>query len=415
MVEPMRLRKLLALLAAWVLVLTASPAEARTDDPLYDQLWGLRRIGAEAAWEFTRGAGVLIAVIDTGVDLQHPDLSAQLVPGISVVGEGEPDDKHGHGSLIAGIAAATSGNGEGVSGVAPEAKVLPVRVFDSAGSATSSRVARAIRFAVDVAHSRRAKLVLNLSFVGPSQPQAVIDGNAGSAIFGDEAVKKAIADAADSGAVVVTAAGNDGASQTAFDPPSHQGIIVVGASDKNDRCTDFTNYGEGLDILAPGVGILSTYWNAPEDRPGYAYADGTSMAVPFVSGAAALLLSDGLTNVQAVDRLISTARGPAISCRDEQNRYRNLDVAAAFGVDRGDVSEPGDAEPPPSPIPSAIIVQGGENDPVEVEPGDAQAVGPQDQVSEVLRVTPLRALAASVLFLILALMLVIRTFGDPGL
>lgn len=412
MVEPMRMRKLLALLAAWVLV-AATPAEARTDDPLYDQLWGLRRIGAEAAWDFSRGAGVVIAVIDTGVDLQHPDLSSQIVPGISVVGEGEPDDKHGHGSLIAGIAAAASGNAEGISGVAPEAKILPVRVFDSAGSATSSRVARAIRFAVDVAENRRAKLVLNLSFVGPSQPQAVIGGDGGTAIFGDEAVKRAISDAAASGAVVVTAAGNDGSSQTAFDPPSHQGIIVVGASDKNDRCTDFTNYGDGLDILAPGVGILSTYWNAAEDRPGYAYADGTSMAVPFVSGAAALLMSEGLTNVQTVDRLINTARGPGIACRDEDSRYRIVDVAAAFGVERGEVDDPVEPQDPPSPIPSALIVQAGDNDPVEVDAGDRRALGPQDQVSEVLRVTPLRALAASLVFLILALMLLIRTFGKP--
>jgi len=332
---------------------------------------------------------------------------------MSVVGEGQPDDKHGHGSLIAGIAAASADNGEGISGVAPDAKVLPVRVFDAAGSATSSSVARAIRFAVDAADSRHAKLVLNLSFVGPSEPQSVGNGE-GSAIFGDEAVKRAIADAAAAGAVVVTAAGNDSAPHTAFDPPSHQGIIVVGASDKEDQCTGFTNYGPGLDILAPGIGILSTYWNAPEDKSGYAYADGTSMAVPFVAGAAALLMSEGLNNVETVDRLISTARGPGIACQDETDRYRVLDVAAAFGVVRDTVGEDVTNSEPSTPIPSALILQGEGNGPVVVDPETgAQAQAPTEQVNGLLRFTPLRALATSLLFVVLTFMLLARTYGEP--
>ncbi|HEX2053165.1 MAG TPA: S8 family serine peptidase [Actinomycetota bacterium] len=408
----MRLKKLVAIAAAWVLA-AAAPVGARTNDSLYDQLWGLRRIGAESAWEFSRGEGVVIAVIDTGVDLEHPDLQDQLIPGMSVVGEGQPDDGHGHGSLIAGIAAATADNDEGIAGVAPEAMILPVRVFDSAGSATSGRVARAIRFAVDAADRRHAKLVLNLSFVGPTQPQAVVQDQPGAAIFGDEAVQDAISDAAASGAVVVTAAGNDGSPHTAFDPPNHRGIIVVGASDKDDNCTPFTNYGEGLDILAPGVGVLSTYWTAADNRSGYAYADGTSMAVPFVSGAAALLLSEGLTNIEAVDRLITTARGPAVSCRDERQEYRVLDVAAAFGVARDEVRDPSDSAEPSTPIPSALIAQGQNPEPVVVSPSsDAQAAA-DDQIAEVLRITPLRILAASMLFLILMLMLVVRTFNEP--
>ncbi len=409
----MRVRKLVALVLAWILV-AAVPAVARTDDPLYDQLWGLRRVGAESAWQFSRGAGVVIAVIDTGIDLEHPDLKDQLVPGTSVVGEGQPDDKHGHGSLIAGIAAARADNAEGIAGVAPDAKVLPVRVFDAAGSATSSSVARAIRFAVDAADRRRAKLVLNLSFVGPSQPQSMVEGDPGSAIFGDEAVKRAISDAAAAGAVVVTAAGNESAPQTAFDPPSHRGIIVVGASDKDDNCSNFTNYGPGLDILAPGIGILSTYWNAAEDSSGYAYADGTSMAVPFVAGAAALLMSEGLNNVDTVDRLISTARGPGISCRGEDTRYRILDVAAAFGVVRENVDEPEGITEPSTPIPSALILQGEGSGPVVIDPETgAQALAPGEQVSGLLQITPLRALATSLLFVVLTFMLLARTSAAP--
>lgn len=405
----MRFRKLVALLGAWMLV-AIGPVEARTNDTLYDQLWGLRRIGAEAAWEFTRGEGVLIAVIDTGVNLEHPDLEGQIVPGISVVGEGRPDDGHGHGTLIAGIAAAVADNNEGVAGVAPGAKILPVRVFDSAGSATSSRVAQAIRFAVDTASRRRAKLVLNLSFVGPTQPQAGGPDRPGTAIFGDEAVKQAIADAAATGAVVVTAAGNDAADKTAFDPPDHQGIIVVGASDRENRCAGFTNYGEGLDILAPGVGILSTYWSGA-DEEGYAYADGTSMAVPFVAGAAALLMSHGLNNVETVDRLIETARGPGISCRGEPTTYRILDVAAAFGVERSGMDEPEEMSTPATPIPSALIAG---NEPVSIDPGaGSQVLGPDDQLIDALRVTPLRLFAASMLFLVLTMMLMAKVFTEP--
>lgn len=407
----MRAHKVAALAVAWTLLLSL-PADAGTSDTYYYQLWGLHTVGAEAAWEFSRGEGVLIAVIDTGVDLAHPDLTERLVPGTSVVGEGAPRDEHGHGTLIAGIAAATADNGEGVAGVAPEARILPVRVFDSAGSATSGRVAQAIRFAVATADRRGAGLVLNLSFVGPPQDQ-MLPGGRPSAIFGDEAVQRAIADAAAAGAVVVTAAGNDGSPHTAFDPPRGRGIIVVGASDRSDQCTDFTNYGEGLDILAPGVSILSTHWNPADGTSSYAYADGTSMAVPFVSGAAALLMASGLDNVATVNRLIETARGPGVSCRDEQHRYGILDVAAAFGVERGEIprTDPG---VPPGPLPSALIVQGAGDDPTVIDPQtQAQAPPAGNQLSDVLRITPIRALAASMVFLVLALMLVARTFTEP--
>jgi subtilisin family serine protease len=349
----MRRTKIVYVLLAAALC-TPSPAEAATNDPLFAQLWGLKRIGAEAAWSVSRGAGVLIAVIDTGVHLTHPDLKGQLVPGTSVVDDKGAEDSHGHGTLIAGIAAASTGNSEGIAGVAPEAKILPIRVFDQQGNANSRRVANAIKFAVDAAASRRAKLVLNLSFVGPSQMSPAAGERPGP-ILGDEAVRKAIADAASGGAAVITAAGNEGSSTTAFDAPPGKGIIVVGASDREDKCAPFTNYGPGLDILAPGVGVMSTFWNPNENRAGYANTDGTSMAVPFVSGAAALLMSKGLTNVQAIDRIIATASGEGVSCKGEKTKYRVLDVALAISAPRN--QPPGDAVP--SPAPSEVILPAG--------------------------------------------------------
>lgn len=409
-----RFRFLAGALALLLLIAVAWPAQAATNDPLFDQQWGLRRIGADAAWKVSRGAGVLIAIIDTGVDLEHPDLAGKVVPGLSLAGGGPPDDTHGHGTLIAGIAAASTGNGEGIASVAPDAGILPVRVFDQGGSATSSRVARAIRFAVDAAAARRSRLVLNLSFVGPSQALSLPGSEPANPIFGNEAVKRAIADAAGSGAVVVTAAGNEGVAQTAFNAPRGRGIITVGASDQKDGCAPFTNYGPGLDILAPGTDIVSTYWNRAQNRSGYAFADGTSMAVPFVSGAAALLLATGLSNVQAVDRILTTASGPGVSCRGEQTRYKVLDVAAALGVPRDAGEEPpASTKPNPSPVPSALLFPAAQQAPVEVQPHPGAGLNRNGQLTALMRLTPLRAAALAMLLLVLSAMVLIPRPSQP--
>jgi subtilisin family serine protease len=383
----MRTSKIASLILA-VLLCFPYPAEAATNDPLFPQQWGLQRIGAEAAWTASRGAGVLIAVIDTGVHLEHPDLKSQLVPGASMVDDRGAQDSHGHGTLIAGIAAATGSNGEGIVGVAPEAKILPIRVFDQQGSATAGRVASAIRFAVDAARSRRAKLVLNLSFVGPAQLSPG-EGQRAGAIFGDEVVRKAITDAAAGGAAVITAAGNEGSSTTAFDAPPGKGIIVVGASDREDKCAPFTNYGNGLDILAPGVGVMSTFWNPNENRTGYANADGTSMAVPLVSGAAALLMSKGMTNVQAIERIIATASGAGVSCKGESTKYRVLDVALAISAPR----DP-QATAVPSPAPTRAIFPAGSESPEDLGlEGQGEAEEPAEEEIPIYELTWARGIA----------------------
>lgn len=386
------LATLLAVLLAWPL-----PARAQTDDPLYSQQWGLHAIGAADAWEVSRGEGVIIAVIDTGVDLDHPDLEQKLIQGFSLVDDAGPQDRHGHGTLIAGIAGAATANGEGIASVAPDARILPARVFDLEGNATSSKVTDAIRLAVDAAERRDAKLVLNLSFVGPAETSPLPGGDPGGAIFRDKAVREAIEEAAAGGAVVVAASGNDGMEKTAFDAPDGSGMIVVGASDQQGRCAPFTNYGTGLDILAPGVGVVSTFLKAGERDSGYAHADGTSIAVPAVSGAAALLLSDGLTNVEAVERIISTARGPAVKCRSERSSYKVLDVAAA--VSAGGEPQTGERDR------LSLPMQPAENErPVPVESPVAAAAPPSDDVEPLMDVTALRALAAAALLAVSTLL-----------
>ncbi len=330
-------------------LLIPSLASGATKDPFYNQQWGFQRVGAEFSWKVARGSGVLIAVIDSGVDLQHPDLKDKVTPGKDYIEPNtDADDANGHGTLIAGISAASTDNNIGIASVAPDAKILPVRVFGADGTANSNQVAEAIRWSVDEARKVNMKLVLNLSFVGPPDSDGIPDPSA--LLFADRGVQDAILYAADQGAAVIAASGNDGAARTTYDAPDSRGIIVVGSSDQQDKCATFTNYGAGLDILAPGVGIHSTYWKRDTDESVYATADGTSVSVPFVAGAAAVLISNGMTNVTAVQRMIATASGPGVACRSEATRYKVLDLAAAAGVARPAPPKPS----PPTPSPTVI-------------------------------------------------------------
>lgn len=344
MPKPQKKAVSLALAVAFLSAAISSAALASNDQRFADQ-WGLHKIGAEAAWGASRGEGVLIGMIDSGVDLSHPDLNGKIAGGKDFIdGDASPDDQNGHGTLTAGIAAAETGNGMGIAGVAPGARILVARAFDGAGNGGSDKVAAGIYWAVEEARSRGSKLVLNLSFVGPG----------GSLLLVDD-VKAAIAAATQYGAAVVAAAGNDG---TQTQAPSGSGLLVVGASTRDDTCSRFSNYGPGVDILAPGgaggrssaTDILSTYLGG-----GYASSSGTSLATPFVSGSMALLMSRGMSAAGAAEKLIASARGPKVSCRGESSTYGFLDVAAALGAS---VAPPPEAPKlssaaPPQPAPKS--------------------------------------------------------------
>ncbi len=167
--------------ATALLAVAATPAQAAVNDPLYDKQWGLRQIHAEQAWATTTGTGVVIAVVDTGVDLSHPDLKSKLVPGATFVGcgptscdngdwrgpNGQPDADDEHGPHVAGIAAAATGNGVGVAGVAPDAKIMPIKVLE-AGSGSFADIAAGIRYAAD--HGAK---VVNLSLGAQPGSQAL--------------------------------------------------------------------------------------------------------------------------------------------------------------------------------------------------------------------------------------------------
>jgi subtilisin family serine protease len=296
---------------------TGTPPATYPNDPLFGHQWGLGQIRAPQAWaKGALGAGATIAVVDTGVDLNHPDLTAQLVPGIDLVsGAGctpGAQDLNGHGTHVAGIAAAATNNGVGVAGTAPSAKILPVRVLDKNGGGTDADVAAGIRWAAS--HGAQ---VINLSLGGDIS----IFGVGVQPPLDVSAVATAIEDAYRAGATVVVAAGNATypLCSNAFTAPD---AICVAATDRTGFPSTFSNFPnnpQAVAVRAPGGDasgcgdgdIWSTYWpGASDDKcglKGYEPLAGTSMATPFVSGVAAMLRAAGLTNQQVSDCLKRTS------------------------------------------------------------------------------------------------------------
>ena len=333
---------------------TATPGQAAVNDPYRARQWGLDTIQAEKAWTVSNGAGALVAVVDTGVDLGHPDLAANLVtfadadmvePGGTCTGkkaartctQDGPQDKNGHGTHVAGIVAAVTGNGVGVAGTAPGAKVLPVRVLDAEGSGTTDQVAAGIRYAAD-----KGADVINLSLGFLSGLGQVVK------LTGDlDPVYGAVDYAWSKGAVVVIAAGNDAVPLCA-EPSAHPRAVCVGATDRNDNRSFYSNADATMSstyVVAPGGDaitcagdVLSTYLRSePKSAcagvdPGYEYLAGTSMATPHVAAVAALLAAKGLGNVAIVEALTATADDLGLPGRDPVYGYGRVNAARAVGA-----------------------------------------------------------------------------------
>ena len=311
---------LLGILSLLAFVVRPFGAEAATD-PMQSRQWGLTQVRAAAAWASATGEGVVIAIVDSGVDKDHPELKDKLVDGVSFSdcpANTRPcadfDDTNGHGTHVAGIAAAPL-DGVGVVGVAPNAKIMPVKVVDKEGSASDVDTADGIRWAVD-----NGADVINMSLGGLPGLTTAYDF-VGLSIEVADAMQYAL----DKNVLVVYAAGNESAPLCdEFSVEVAHDALCVGAVDKRKMHTAYSNIGIGLDLVAPGGSgaevidckddaetILSTWSLADEescgDDLGYEAMSGTSMAAPFVTGVAALLAEHGIRGEAAANRIKATA------------------------------------------------------------------------------------------------------------
>ena len=353
------MRRALFAVAAFVLAVTSAPAFAATpatpSDTLWGKQWGPQQVRAPQAWATSTGANQIISIVDTGVDLSHPDLDGKLVAGATFAGcpnascgNGDWDTgkdagaPHPHGTHVAGIAAAETNNGIGIAGVAPDAKIMPVKVLGEEGG-SFEEIAAGIRWSVD-----HGADVINMSLGALPGVQALeITG-----LIKD--TRDAIAYANNKGVVVVVAAGNEAAPLCAS-PAFNNGALCVTATDRNEAKAWYSNLGVKPDlraVAAPGgqgglfcsEDILSTVPAGAEgfcgkSTPGYDAYAGTSMATPHVAGVAALLTGQGRTNTATYDILMKTARKPGSAVRgvyDPVYGFGIVDAAAA-------VAQPGAA------------------------------------------------------------------------
>jgi len=242
-----------------------------TNDPYYGQQWALPVIQVPQAWATLTPdtTPMAVAVIDSGICADHPDLQGRILPGWDFVEDDAiPQDASGHGCAVAGIIAATSNNGIGMAGIAPHARIMPLRVLDAQGLGTYSDVAAAIVYAVD-----NGAKIINLS-LGGSFPSTVLE----------DAVNYAVSH----NVLVIAAAGNTGGN--VLYPAVYSGTIAVAAVDQNLQRSSFSSYGPEVDLLAPGRDILTL-----SPSGGYTMLSGTSFAAPQVTGVAALEMARGRT------------------------------------------------------------------------------------------------------------------------
>lgn len=281
------------------------------NDPYWDS-GNQRLVRLPKAWDITKGSSKLtIAIVDTGVQLDHQDLEARLEPGWDFVNDDAvPDDDAGHGTGVAGVAAAITNNREGIAGTAWHARILPVKVLDDRGAGTMATVSQGITWAVD-----QGADVINLS-LGSTEDSTLL--------------RSAVAYAIERDVVVVAAAGNAGTTVRNY-PAAIPEVVAVSAVGTNGHFAYFSSHGDWVDLAAPGMFVYST-----STEWGYQSYQGTSMAAPSVAGTALLVRSQhpGWTASEVALRLQDTAQDRGRRGFDRYYGHGLLDAYAAVGGPR---------------------------------------------------------------------------------
>ncbi|WP_221564891.1 S8 family peptidase [Alkalihalobacillus sp. TS-13] len=283
--------------------------EIVTDDEFYQQYqWNLPAIRTEKGWEITRGnENVIIAIIDTGIDMKHPDLAQRLVEGHNILNDTPfPNDDNGHGTHVAGIIASETNNGVGVAGMTWYNKIMPIKTMNADGYGTSFDVAQGVRWATD-----HGADVINLSLGNYKESKTLAEAI-------DYAYEKDV--------ILVAASGNDNTNQISY-PAAFDKVLGVAAVNTNLERADFSNYGDYIDVAAPGVDIASTYINNQ-----YASLSGTSMATPHVSALAGLIRSSQpeLKNSEVIQLIKDSTDDVGRPGKDEYTGNGVINVAAAL-------------------------------------------------------------------------------------
>jgi subtilisin family serine protease len=260
--------------------------------------WGLKSLNVPEVWLKTEGEGIKIAILDTGIAMQHPDLQDSIIASQDFTGKGSVEDGNGHGTHCAGIAAAVRNN-KGIIGVAPKAKIMCAKVLNNRGSGTLDWIVKGIHWAYDEGAD-----IISMSLGSSNGTPAL-----------EQAVRKVI----DGGKILIVAAGNAGeGSDTIRYPGRYKDVICVGAINREMKRSQFSSTGPNLTIMAPGEQVMSCY---PPDT--FAKFSGTSMAAPFIAGVAALILSK------------HRSHGGYTPCATQQQMFEHLTKEAT------DIDDPG--------------------------------------------------------------------------
>jgi subtilisin family serine protease len=265
--------------------------------------WEIKKLNIEEQWKYSQGEGVVVAVIDTGCDLDHPDLKNNLLPGKNFIDlNTDPHDDNGHGTHVSGTIAAEN-NGCGMVGVAPKTKIIPVKALNAKGNGNLNALIDAIIWS-----SNAGANFITMSLGSPSSSKEL---------------ENAIDYANSKGSIVFCAAGNSGEKSDILYPAKYETTISIGAIDENFNRTHFTCSGDELDFLAPGLNIFST---VPDNN--YAIMSGTSMSNPFAVGCASLLLSYNNKyhkyKLESIKDYISILSKSTFSISDETYRSKRV-------------------------------------------------------------------------------------------